>query len=66
MDETQGRRVAMREGVPFIGLLGVLVQAKQMGHIASLHEVTAELESVAQFRLTAEIKAIAFKKAGEM
>lgn len=66
MDELEGRRVALREGVPFIGLLGVLVQAKQTGHIASVRHLIAELEAVADFRLSAEVKAVAFRKAGEL
>ncbi|MSU64454.1 MAG: DUF3368 domain-containing protein [Pedosphaera sp.] len=65
MDELEGRRVALREGVPFIGLLGVLVQAKQMGKILSVRELIGELEAVAGFRLSAEIKAVAFRRAGE-
>jgi len=65
MDEAEGRRVALREGVAFIGLLGVLVQAKQMGHVASVRGLTAELEKVADFRLSAVVKKIAFEKAGE-
>lgn len=66
MDEIEGRRVALRESVPFIGLLGVLVQAKQMGHVSSVRQVISELEAVAGFHLSSEIKAIAFQKAGEM
>jgi predicted nucleic acid-binding protein len=66
MDEIEGRRVALREGVPFIGLLGVVVQAKQMGHIHSVRQLTQELEAIANFHLSPEIKAVAFQKAGEM
>jgi uncharacterized protein len=66
MDELEGRRVALREGVPFIGLLGVLVQAKRAGHIASVRLLIAELESVADFRLSEEVKAVAFRNAGEL
>jgi len=66
MDELEGRRVALREGVPFIGLLGVLVQAKQTGHIASVRKLIADLEAVANFRLSDEVKAVAFRKAGEI
>ena len=65
MDELEGRRVALRERVPFIGLLGVLVQAKQTGHIASVRQLIAELEAVADFRLSDQVKAVAFRKAGE-
>jgi len=66
MDELQGRRVALREGVPFIGLLGVLVQAKQNGCISSVRQLIEELETVADFRLSDEIKLVAIRKAGEV
>jgi len=66
MDELEGRRVALREGVRFIGLLGVLVQAKQVGLILSVRQLIADLETIADFRLAAEIKAVALKKAGEL
>jgi hypothetical protein len=66
MDEIEGRRVALREGVPYIGLLGVLVQAKRTGHITSVRQVVSELETVADFRLSDEVKAVAFRKAGEL
>jgi hypothetical protein len=65
MDDLDGRRVAQREGVPFIGLLGVLVQAKQASRIASVRDLATEIERVADFRLSAEIKEIAFRKARE-
>lgn len=57
--------MAAREGVPFIGLLGVLVQAKQMGRVSSVRQLTLDLETIADFRLSEEIKKIAFQKAGE-
>jgi uncharacterized protein len=66
MDELEGRRVASREGIPYIGLLGVLVQAKRAGHIASVRQLVSELEAVADFRLSEEVKAVAFRKAGEL
>jgi uncharacterized protein len=66
MDDLQGRRVALREGVPYIGLLGVLVQAKQDGHIPSVRQLIKELETVADFRLSEEIKLVALRKAGEL
>jgi uncharacterized protein len=65
IDELDGRRVARREGVPFIGLLGVLVQAKQQGLIPSVRQLATEIERVAGFRLSEEIKAVAYRKAGE-
>ena len=66
IDELAGRRVARREGLRFVGLMGVLVQAKQKQFIKSVRELTAELELVADFHLSEEIKSIAFRKAGEL
>src|SRR5437899_556948 len=60
IDETEGRRVALREGVSIIGLLGVLVQAKRMGFISSVRELTTKLEEVADFRVADEVKEIIF------
>jgi uncharacterized protein len=56
IDETVGRRIAAREGLSFIGLLGVLVQAKRAGILESVRNLTTELERVAGFRVTAEVK----------
>jgi predicted nucleic acid-binding protein len=66
LDEAEGRRVALRERVPIIGLLGVLIQAKQTGHIPSARKLVTERETVAAFRLSEEVKAEAFRKAEEI
>jgi hypothetical protein len=65
IDEAEGRRVALREGVSVIGLLGVLVQAKRLALINSVRELTGQLEQVAGFRVTDEVKEIIFRNAGE-
>jgi uncharacterized protein len=65
IDETAGRRIAAREGLRAIGLLGVLVQAKRAGILYSVRELTAELERVAGFRIAAEVKELIFARAGE-
>jgi len=66
IDEAEGRRVAAREGVHAIGLLGVLVQAKGRGFISSVREVTGELESKAGFHVSDAVKEIIFRAAGEL
>ena len=66
MDETEGRRVASREGVPFIGLLGVLLQTKKAGLVNSLREVISELEREAAFHISEEIKTVVLRQAGEL
>jgi hypothetical protein len=65
IDESLGRRIAVREGVQVIGLLGVLLEAKEQGHISSVRDVTTELETIADFRVTAVVKQIIFREAGE-
>ena len=65
MDELQGRRVAVREGIPIIGLMGVLLQAKGEGLIVPVRQVIERLEAEADFRLSAELKRFTLKRAGE-
>jgi predicted nucleic acid-binding protein len=65
MDERIGRRVAVREGVPIIGLMGVLVAGKQRGFVPSVRVVIGELESKAGFRVSARVKQMVFNQAGE-
>ena len=66
IDELEGRRVAFREGLNFIGLLGVIVQAKRPGLVVSVRQIISDLEAMAGFRLSDEIKAVAFRKADEL
>lgn len=65
MDEKIGRRVAQREGVPIIGLMGVLVAGKQRGFVPAVRVVISELESKAGFRISARVKQMIFAQAGE-
>ena len=65
IDEILGRQVAAREGVPLIGLMGVLLQAKREGMIGRLRPVIERLEIEADFRLSAELKNSTLKRAGE-
>lgn len=43
VDEQKGRNVANQLGVPIIGLLGILVDAKQAGLISAVRPITQEL-----------------------
>jgi uncharacterized protein len=65
VDESEGRRVALREGVNIIGLLGVLVQAKRKGLLTSVRDIITKLESVAEFRVADDVKEIICRAAGE-
>ena len=66
IDESDGRRVAVREGLHVIGLLGVLLEAKGRGYIPSVHQVVEELENNAGFRIAESVKQIILREAGEM
>jgi hypothetical protein len=65
IDEIDGRGVAAREGIFFIGLLGVLIQAKLTGLVPSLREVLDEIERRTTFFISRDMMNLALKKAGE-
>lgn len=65
IDEAPGRAVALREGVAIIGLVGVLVAAKQAGLLRAVGPVLQRLESDAGFYLGASLKADALREVGE-
>jgi uncharacterized protein len=66
IDEIEGRDVAAREGLRFIGLLGVLDQAKLNGLILSVKDTLREIEANTNFFLSEEMKNRALKRAGEL
>jgi len=57
--------VAQREGVPVIGLLGVLLEAKRRGIIQSLHDTIGALQTRAGFRISEALKTRLLSEAGE-
>lgn len=65
IDERRGRRVAQREGVTVVGLLGVLTEAKRLGLIPSLRETVVDRQRVAGFRISEQLKARLLAAAGE-
>jgi len=65
MDESIGRRVALRESVCVIGVVGVLLMAKQKGLVGSLSDVLEELCREAGFYLADAVKSAALMAAGE-
>ena len=65
IDEKLGRHVARREGLHISGLLGLCVDAKRTGKIASLRELVQKLQSEAGFRVSRAVQEQAFALAGE-
>lgn len=46
LDESDGRAVAARHGIPVLGLVGVVIEAKRRGQIQSAEEVLRELRTI--------------------
>lgn len=65
IDEKLGRQVALREGLRIAGLVGVVVEAKQLGLIVSVRDLVGRPETEAGFRVSDAVKAEAFRLAGE-
>ena len=55
LDERKGRAIASRLGLKFIGLLGVLVEAKQKGHISAVKPVVDDIIAKAGFWISQEL-----------
>ena len=65
MDERKGRRLAAQEGVPVIGLLGVVLLAKRNGLIPAARALLQKLDHDAGMYLTDELREQALKSVGE-
>ena len=64
LDETVGRAVARKLGVPTIGSLGLLLKAKEMGLIAKIGPVIEQWRA-ANYFLSKDLVAAALERAGE-
>jgi predicted nucleic acid-binding protein len=65
MDERRGRKLAASEGVPVIGLLGIILLAKRKKLIPSARALLTELRDRAGMYLANEIVQDALKTVGE-
>ena len=65
IDERKGRNLAVKEGVPVIGLLGVVLLAKRRGLIPSARALLQRLDRDAGMYLSPEIRDAALESAGE-
>jgi predicted nucleic acid-binding protein len=65
IDEYKGRKIADSYGVKIVGILGILVQAKQTGLISSVKDTIQKLVE-AGFRLDKKLVERVLKALGEM
>ncbi len=65
IDEFKGRVIADKYGVKIVGVLGVLIQAKQNGLISSVKEYTTDLRNIG-FRLDKNLVQNVLRKLNEI
>jgi uncharacterized protein len=65
IDERKGRRLAQQQGVPVVGLLGVVLMAKRAGLIASARLLLNRLDQESGVFWTDELKETALRTVGE-
>lgn len=65
IDERKGRRLAQQQGVPVVGLLGVVLLAKRARLIDSARTLLEELDQQAGIYLSTELKEAALKTVSE-
>jgi uncharacterized protein len=65
MDERKGRRLAVREGLPVIGILGVVLLARRNKIIPSARALIERLQQEAGMYLAEDIKEAALISVGE-
>jgi predicted nucleic acid-binding protein len=66
MDDPAGRRVAVAEGLKVVGLLGVILMARQRGFVSSVRVVLDELESKAGFFVSEPVRNLILREASEL
>lgn len=65
IDERKGRRLAQQQGVPVVGLLGVVLMAKRAGLISSARILLNRLDQEAGVYWTDDLKQTALKTVDE-
>jgi len=65
IDESHGREVALRHGLPIIGVLGVLLEGKRRGFLQQLAPILKELHERAGFWISPELAGKILSAAGE-
>lgn len=65
MDERRGRAVAAEYGIKVVGLLGILLQAKERGLISAVKPVMEKLITEASFRVSSSLYKTVLQAASE-
>jgi len=66
MDDAAGRRLAQKQGLNVIGLLGVILESKGRGFVPSVRDLMDELESRAGFYVSEPVRNLILREAGEL
>jgi predicted nucleic acid-binding protein len=66
MDEREGRKVAVREGLRVIGLVGILIASKRKMLIPSLRDVLRQIETDTTFFISQQTKNLALQQVQEL
>ena len=66
IDEIKGRRVAIREGIHVIGLLGVVLEAKLRRLTPSVRKIIEQLEGEVHFHIADSLKETILREASEL
>ena len=64
MDEVEGRQVAAYHGLRVVGTLGILLEAKRLGHVGTVSPLLLQLEQ-AHFRINPTLRQHVLGLAGE-
>lgn len=65
IDERPGRAIARQNNIPIIGVLGVLLEAKQQGSIAAVKPLVDWLINELAFRVSSQLYEAVLQSAGE-
>ena len=66
IDDSDGRRLAKAEGAPILGLMGVLLMAKEAGLVDNVKSLIDRLREEANFFLSDRLREEILKLAGEI
>lgn len=65
LDERQARNLAISMGFPVVGVVGVLLRAKQQGFLQLLRPVLDRMKTASRFRISTKLYESTLRDAGE-